>query len=159
MSRKRPDDLEAFLHTLDAPALASVLLELAQEHEAVQQRLTRLRLADRPDRLAAGFRKTLAGWRRASKFLAYREAREFGLALEAWLGQIERELMPKDPAAALELVEAFIESDAAFFDRADDSDGAVGDAVRAGCRLWLEAAARCEATWSAFGSRVKKSCI
>jgi hypothetical protein len=85
------EDLEPFVKTLDAPTLASVLLELAREHDAVRRRLARLKLADRPDRLAAAFRKTLAGWRRASKFLAYREAREFGLQLEGWLGQVERE--------------------------------------------------------------------
>jgi hypothetical protein len=154
MPRKRIDNLEAFLHALDARTLATVLLELAREHEVVQQRLVRLQMADRPDRLAAGFRKTLAGWRRAAKFLAYREAREFGLALEAWLAQIERELMPKDPAAALDLAEAFIESDAAFFDRADDSGAAIGDAVRAGCRLWLHAAAQCEAPSDQWPSRL-----
>jgi hypothetical protein len=54
------------------------------------------------------------------------------------------ELCPKDPPAALALFEAVIESDAAWFARADDSDGVIGDAVRSACQHWLRAAARCE---------------
>ena len=156
MPPTRPGDLEAFVHRLDSSTLASVLLDLAQENEAVRQRLVRLRLANQPDRLAAAFKKTLAGWRRASRFFGYAEAREFGQSLEAWLGQIEHELMPKHPAAALELAEAFIESDAKFFERADDSDGCIGDAVRAGCRLWLRAAASCEAPANEWPSRLAR---
>jgi hypothetical protein len=57
---------------------------------------------------------------------------------------VARELLPRDPSAALALFEAFNEADAAWFDRADDSDGMIGDAVRAACRHWLQAAARCE---------------
>ena len=32
-----------------------------------------------------------------------------------------------------------IEADASWFERADDSDGVIGDAVRAACRHWLQA--------------------
>lgn len=57
MSGKTPESLEAFLQRQDAAALAAVLLELAAEHEPVQQRLTRMQLADRPDKLVASFRR------------------------------------------------------------------------------------------------------
>jgi hypothetical protein len=110
----------------------------------MQARPARLQLADRPDKLAARFLKTLTAWRRSSKFFTYREAGEFRRALEAWLVQVDRELLPKDPAAALALFESFIEADGAFFEDADDSDGCIGDAARAACRHWLQAAARCE---------------
>ncbi len=131
-----------------------VLIELANDHEVVQARLARLQLADRPDKLVAGFRKTLTAWRRSSEFFSYREAGEFGRTLEAWLEQVDRELSPKDPAAALALFESFIEADGAFFERADDSDGCIGDAVRAACRHWLQAAARCESPASEWQGRL-----
>ena len=134
--------------------MADLLLELSGDHEAVRKRLLRLMLADNPKRLASGFRKSLTAWRRAKTFFGYREARAFGLELEGWLGQVERELLPQDPAAALELAEAFIESDADFFNRADDSDGVIGDAIRAGCRLWLAAAALCESPADAWPERL-----
>lgn len=117
MPRIPAEDLQAFLRRQDVPTRAAVLLELAQDHEAVRARVMRLQLADRPDKLAAGFRKTLNGWRRSKRFVAGGEAREFGRALEAWLGQIARELMPKTPPTALELFQAFIEADAVFFVR------------------------------------------
>ena len=148
------DDLETFLKRQDRSTLVNVLIELANDHEAVQARLTRLQLADRPDELASGFRKTLTAWRRSSRYFSYREAGEFGRTLEAWLGQVERELLPKDPAAALALFESFIEADGTFFERADNSNSCIGDAVRAACRHWLQAAARCESPASEWPNRL-----
>jgi hypothetical protein len=143
MAEPPNEDLETFLRRQAAEDLVAVLLELAKDHEAVAARLARMQLADRPDKLAAGFKKTLSGWRRSTKFYGYREAGEFGRMLHGWLDQVARELLPKDPRAALSLFQTFIEADATWFDRADDSDGAIGDAVRAACRHWLQAAARC----------------
>jgi hypothetical protein len=99
------ETLEAFVRRQDAATLADVLLELAAEHEAVRKRLERLALAGQPKALASAFRKTLAGWKRSRRFLDYAEARAFGRELETWLEQIERELLPHDPMAALDLVE------------------------------------------------------
>ena len=150
------EDLETFLRRQDVGDLVTVLLELAKDHEAVQARLARMQLADRPDKLAAGFKKTLSGWRRSTRFYGYREAGEFGRTLDGWLDQVARELLPKHPPAALSLFEAFIEADAAWFDRADDSDGVIGDTVRAACRHWLQAAARCETPPGAWPARLLK---
>lgn len=147
-------ELESFVRRMDPALMAELLLELSGDHEAVRKRLLRLMLADNPKRLAAGFRKSLTAWRRSKTFFGYREARAFGLELEDWLGQVERELLPRDPAAALDLAEAFIESDADLFNRADDSDGVIGDAIRTGCRLWLKAAALCESPVEAWPGRL-----
>jgi len=156
MAKPATEDLETFLRRQDPGDLVAVLLELATDHEPVQARLARMRLADRPDRLAVRFRKTLSGWRRSTKFYGYREASEFGRMLDGWLDQVARELLPKDPPAALSLFEGFIEADAAWFDRADDSDGVIGDAVRAACRHWLQAAAHCEAPRDVWPERLLK---
>lgn len=156
MKKPVTEDLEAFLRRQASEDLVTVLLELADDHEAVQARLARMQLADRPDKLATGFRKTLAGWKRSTRFHGYAEAREFGRMLEGWLEQVARELLPKDPQAALSLFEAFIEADEKWFERADDSDGAIGDAVRAACRHWLEAAARCSISPDVWPERLLK---
>lgn len=156
MARPPNEDLETFLRRQDAGDLVAVLLELAKDHEAVQARLERMQLADRPDKLAAGFKETLSGWRRSTRFYGYREAGEFGRMLDGWLDQVGRELLPNDPPGALALFEAFVEADAAWFDRADDSDGVIGDAVRAACRHWLQAAARCETPPDVWPDRLLK---
>ena len=144
MAKKSTEDLATFLKRQKSDVLVGVLLELAGQYEGVNDRLERLQLADRPDKIAADFRKTLAAWRRSKKFYSYRESCAFGLELERWLMQVGSELAPKDPAAALALFESFIESDASWFEQADDSDGCIGDAMRCACEQWLEAARRCE---------------
>lgn len=82
------------------------------------------------------------------------EPLEFGRELEAWLDQVSRELVPRDPPAALALFESFIEADASWFGRTDDSGDSIGDAVRAACRHWLQAAARCETPASVWPERL-----
>jgi hypothetical protein len=155
MTRKTSiESLEDFIREQDVDTLAAVLLELAEGHAAVRARLARLQLSNKPKALTAAFRKTLAAWRRSTKFLGYSQAHEFGRELEDWLGQIERELMLADPPAALALAESFIEADHVFFERADDSDGVIGDAIRAGCRLWLKAASRCESPATEWPGRI-----
>jgi len=144
MTEPTAETIAALVESLDERTLKQLLVELAGEHEAVRARLERLRLAAQPRRLAAVFRATLSGWRRSRRFIEYRESHAFGAELESWLHQVERELVPRDPALALALFEALIESDARFFERADDSDGWIADAIRAACRLWLATAARCE---------------
>ncbi|WP_157263941.1 DUF6880 family protein [Azohydromonas aeria] len=138
------DGLEAFLRDQDADVLASVLLELAQDYDVVARRLSRLRLANQPALVASQFREILARWRRDDKYLKFPESSHFGTELEIWLEQVERELMATDPSAVLELAEAFIEADADFFERVDDSYGDIGRAMEAACGLWLCAASRCK---------------
>lgn len=150
------ESVEEFLRRQEPSALVEVLLELAAEHEVVQERLARMQLADQPDKLAAGFKKTLSAWRRSTRFYPYRESRERGRELEGWLDQIERELLPKDPPAAVALFESFIEADASWFEHADDSDGCIGGAVRAACRRWLMAAALCETPAGVWPERIVK---
>lgn len=154
MAKPPAEDPADFLARQPREALVALLLELARDHEAVQARVVRMQLTDQPDKLAAGFKKTLAAWKRSRKFFGYREASEFGRDLEGWLGQVERELCPKNAPAALALFQAFIEADASWFERADDSDGVIGDAVRVACRHWLRAAARCETSASVWPDRL-----
>lgn len=156
MAKPPNEDLEAFLRRQDAEELVAVLLELAQDHEPVWARLARMQVTDRPDKLAAAFRKTLSDWHRSPTYHDYRTAGEFGRLLAVWLDQVARELLPRDPAAALRLFEAFIKADAAWFDRADDSGGDIGDAVRAACHHWLLAAARCPTPPDGWPKRLLK---
>lgn len=144
MPKTPAESLEAFVHRQPALTLAAVLLELAEVDEAVKERLRRLQLAERPDKLAAGFRQTLMAWQRSTRYYSYRDASAYAQLLQAWLDQVGRELVPKDPAAGLALFEAFIEADEVWFEHADDSAADIGDTVRSACRHWLQAAARCE---------------
>ena len=153
-SKTSLDSLDSFIRQLDAQTLTSVLIELAADHAAVHQRLVRLQLSNQPKALATVFRKKLAAWKRLTKYVDYSQVGAFGRELQAWLEQVETELMPRDPPEALALAEAFIQGDEVFFNRADDSSGVVGDAIRAACVLWLKAASRCESPASAWPDRI-----
>lgn len=85
MAMPTAEDPAEFLALQPKEALVVVLLEPAPDHKAVQAHVARLQLADQPDKLAAGFRKTLATGKRSSEVHGYREAGEFGRAHEGWL--------------------------------------------------------------------------
>lgn len=145
VTKKSPPDLApkgrlGSLRNLPKEELAALLAELAATHPVVEERLARHALAAEPAALAEEFRARLQGWKRSRRFLPRGAARSFGRELESWLDEVERELLPLDPSRAHALAEAFLGSDGRFFEQADDSDGVIGDAVRAGCRLWLATA-------------------
>jgi hypothetical protein len=153
-SKTSPDTLAAFIRQQDADTLASVLIELAEDHEAVHERLERLQLSRQPKALAAAFRNKLVAWKRSPEYIDYAQVDEFGRELQTWLAQVERELMPQDPPGALALAEAFIEADEVFFNRADDSGAAIGSAMHAACLLWLRAASHCESPADTWPERI-----
>ena len=148
------DDLASFIRQLDAGTLTSVLIDLAADHAVVHDRLVRLQLSNQPKALATVFRKKLVAWKRSTKYVDYSRVGEFGRELHAWLEQVEHELMPRDPPEAMALAEAFIQGDEVFFNRADDSTGVIGAAVRTACMLWLKAASHCESPPSAWPDRI-----
>jgi hypothetical protein len=144
MPRKTKTDLPTFLHQQPAHTLADLLLDLARKHKEVRNRLERMQAAEDPALLSAAFRKTLTAWKRSRRFLDYREGTALASDVRSWISQVEAELLPQDPPAAMALAQALIESDGAFLDRVDDSNGHMGQALRQACELWLAAAARCE---------------
>ena len=114
----------------------------------------RLQALNQPKVLATVFRKKLAAWKRSTLYVGYSQVGEFGRELQAWLEQVETELMPRDAPMALALAEAFIRADEVFFNHADDSNGVIGEAIRAACVLWLKAASRCESPESVWPDRI-----
>jgi hypothetical protein len=56
-----------------------------------------MQLAERPDKLAAGFRKTLSGCRRSTTFYRGREASGFGRVRDGWLDPVTCESGPRTP--------------------------------------------------------------
>lgn len=150
------DEIAALVQSLDPATLRALLIELAAHHEPVRDCLHRLQLSAQPHKLAAAFRATLSGWRRSTRYLDYRRSGEFAAELDGWLRQVEHELLPRDPKLTLGLIEALIDSDARVFERADDSDGRIGDAIRTACCLWLTTAAKCEPPPAGWTERLRQ---
>lgn len=133
--------LASFLALQDAPTLAQVLLELAEDHAPVYARLERLRLRDAPAALSAQFTQQLRRWEVDDRFVRYQDASAFGRELDVWVTQVQREVLPRFPGEAMALFAAFLELDRAVFERVDDDGGSVLGAFELACRLWLTAAA------------------
>lgn len=133
--------LAGFLVSQDAPTLAQVLLELAEDFPAVYARLERLKVRDDPAELSAQFSRRLESWRTDDRFVRYEGAAAFGKDLDVWVTQVQREVLPRFPGEAMALLAAFLELDRVVFERVDDDGGYVGGAFDLACQLWLTAAA------------------
>jgi len=133
-------EIGRFLASQDATMLAQVLLELAEDHAPVYQRLERLRLRDDPVALAAKFNQQLQRWENDDRYVHYQDAAAFSRELDAWVAQVEREVLPRFSVEAMALFAAFIALDRLVFERVDDDGGFVGGAFELACKLWLTAA-------------------
>ena len=136
------DGLRAKLQDADPGQLVSLLMQLAEEDDAIRDRAEALALRADPTAYADALRRRLARWTRGSRFISYGESTAFARQLGTWLDELEEGLLAVNPAAALKLTEAFIRSDRAVIGRADDSNGSIGDAYRRACGLWLQTAAQ-----------------
>jgi len=135
------EEIARLLASQDAPTLAQVLMELAEDHESVYKRLVRLRLCDDPTALRAQFTQQMQRWAADDRFVRYQDAAAFGRELDVWIAQVQREVLPRFPSDAMALFAAFLELDRVVFERVDDDGGYVGGAFELACRLWLTAAA------------------
>ena len=141
MPNTSESDLPHFVRGLDAATLATVLLDLAADHDVVRERLLRLQLRDDPTRLAVRFRARLDAWRNETEYHDWRRVGAYAASIEQWVFEVEKEVLPVDPSQARQLAEALIEIDGKLFESVDDSGNDIGEAIGAACRLWLRAAA------------------
>jgi hypothetical protein len=136
-----PDELRDKLARLEPSALADALVRLACEDRAARERVETLALRAEPAAFADSLARRMKRFRSGRAFIDYAASAGFAREIGAWLDDVEASLVPGDPERACKLLEAFIRSDAHILDRVDDSDGAIGDAFRRACGLWLRAAA------------------
>ena len=136
------DELRAKLEEVDRDQLMSLITQLADEDDGIRDRAEALALRGEPTAHADTLKQRLERWKRARHFISYSESTAFARQLDIWLDELEEELLAVNPEATWELADAFLRSDRQVFDRADDSNGAIGDAYRRSCGLWLRAAAK-----------------
>ena len=143
-------ELRAKLEEVDRDQLASLITQLADEDNGIRDRAEALALRGDPTAHADALRQRLERWKRGRHFISYSESTAFARQLNTWLDELEEALLAVHPETTLKLADAFIRSDRRIFDRADDSNGSIGDAYRRACGLWLRAAATLGAspTWA-----------
>ncbi len=91
--------------------------------------------------LQASINGMAVGLLNSKRFVNYGGSREIAAQIDALADDIEADILPVDPAAALSLAEKLLGLDAKLFERADDSGGSIDMSLRNACMLWLSAAA------------------
>jgi len=135
---------------LGARRLAEIVVKHCWRDEGLRQTVRIALAASAPDNALV---KTLAAEidavRADRRFYGYRESSTLAHELDRIREGITRELLPFHPRAAAELLGRLIRLDANVFERSDDSDGVIGDAIAA-------AVSDCGRAWAAVAERDPK---
>lgn len=118
--------------------LITLIERLAADSDEVSSRLDYL---TDPGAAAKALQGRIRSIRSNKRFVSYAEAREVAAELGVIAADIRADVLPKDPLKAAALAEKLFSLDEVILDRADDSDGMIGDELKAACVLWLDAAA------------------
>ncbi|MFO7725423.1 MAG: hypothetical protein R6V45_07735 [Oceanipulchritudo sp.] len=116
--------------------LAAFINRLSIANDEVGKAVDLFLLRNDTKGLTKQIRNRIAGIKRSTSFIGYRHAGEMAEKLNAILEVIENDLLPSAPLEALRLLARFIETDGPVLNRADDSDGMIGDAYHRACRLF-----------------------
>lgn len=94
-----------------------------------------------PSAAARALQRRIGAIRGGKRFIGYGETPQVAAEIATIAADIRTDILPRDSQKATALAEKLFCLDQVIFDRADDSDGRIGDELRAACVLWLDAAA------------------
>jgi len=123
--------------------LIALLERLASNSEELAARIDYM---TRPSAAAAALQRQISAIRGGKRFIAYGESCQVAAEIGTIAEDIRADILPRDPEQAAALAEKLFCLDRVIFERADDSNGHIGDELRAACVLWLDAAAAVRAT-------------
>ena len=127
---------EQNLKGLGAAKLAELVMELVQGNAALQRRARmELSAAQGHKEVAADVRKRFASLRRSKSWVDWRKQRALVKDLAGLLDMIEHKVAPHDPKEAFELAWTLLTIAPSFYERTDDSNGAIGDEMSFAVRL------------------------
>ena len=118
--------------------LVALIERLAGDSEELAARIDYI---TNPAAAATALQRRITAIRNGKRFIAYGESRHAAAELSGIVDDIRTDVLPRDPEKAAALAEKLFLLDMVIFDRADDSDGYIGDELRAACVLFLDATA------------------
>lgn len=146
---------KANLEKLGAEALSGLVMDLVQGNAALQRRARmELSAAQGPKEVAADLRKRFASLRRATSHVDWQKQRALVKDLRDQLKMIETVIAPHDANLAFELLWAFLQLAPSIHQRADDSNGAIGDVMREAVELIATLAPRLDVDPSTLAERI-----
>src|SRR5260370_3245683 len=115
---------------LGARRLAEIVVNNCDRDEALRQTVRIALAASAPsDKLVKTLATEIDAVRASRHFYGYRESNVLAQELDRIRQGIAEYLLPAQPRAAAELLGRLIRLDANVYERADDSDGVIGDAI------------------------------
>jgi hypothetical protein len=126
------------LTTATKEELVALVERLASGSEDIAARIDYL---TNPGAAAKGLQRRIAAIRNGKRFIAYGETGQVAIEIASIAADIRTDVLPRDPEKAVALAEKLFCLDQVIFERADDSDGRIGEELREACVLWLDAAA------------------
>lgn len=127
------------LKQINQTKLIECILDYAEEDKTFKKALDLLLVSLDPKKLVKKLKTEISAIKRGKKFLDWREASVFSLHIDALLNTIEKELIEQAPIEAAGVLEALVQTDKLIFERADDSNGDLGDSYRQAVALWGKA--------------------
>ncbi len=127
---------------LGAERLAEILYACAREDPQLAERLERALAQAPPVRprpaqaMQGSIERRLAALGETDVYYDWRAAGALGADINAICRDVMEAVLPDDPKAAAELLEQLLDLDESLFESADDSDGEIGDALRATVTHW-----------------------
>lgn len=122
----------ANLEKLGPERLAALIMDLVQGSAALQRRARmELSAAQGPKEIAADLRKRFVSLRRSTSHVDWRKQKALVKDLAGLLTMIETGIAPQDPDEAFDLLWSFLQLAPSIHARMDDSNGVVGDVMRA----------------------------
>src|ERR1700737_617084 len=132
---------------LGARRLAEIVVKHCYRDEGLLQTVRIALAASAPgDALVKTLAAEIDAIRRDRRFYGYRESSTLAHELDRIREGITADLLPVHPSAAAELLGRLIRLDANVFERSDDSDGVIGDAI-------AEVVRDCGRAWAAIAER------
>ena len=134
---------------LGARRLAEIVVNHCHRDEGLHQTVRIALAASTPGLLVKTLATAIDAVRASRHFYGYRESNDLAQELDRIRQGITEYLLPAQPRAAAELLGRLIRLDANVYERSDDSDGVIGDAIG-------EAVTDCGRAWAAVPERDPK---
>lgn len=143
-------EIETELKELDHPAATRLLARVYGIHPDIDEIIesyieTAGLAAEDGDAIAASLRRRMEQLADEDDFVSYRQSHALAARLHSLLEDINSLLSEGQPTAALEATEAFLGMVEPVMNRADDSDGDLGEVFRQATDQWLEIAVQVRA--------------
>lgn len=140
------------LIAIGAEKLADILLSFCETNNDIKKQLNIIIAGTNEDskKIIALIKKEISSLKRSTKFVDYFETSQLAERIDNLLSYITKDLMPKSPTQAVELMVNFLNLHESTLNHVDDSNGEVGGSFMLWCadlgKIYEEASISIEET-------------